>query len=111
MKPLEVMNVLERFDFHCALTDSHEIHIEHWIPVSKGGETSIRNCYPLDTELNLKKGNRNPFVFFEREDIVDKFEKERFDSLVFWLAVINNMSVDEFRKHTFTMYDKGNREF
>ena len=107
MKPLEIMNVLERFDFRCALTDSSEIHIEHWIPVSKGGETSIRNCYPLDVKLNLMKGNRNPFEFFGRPDIVSRFEKQRFDDLVFWLAFINNMTVEEFRAYTSKKYNKG----
>ena len=108
MKALEIVNVLERFDFRCALTDSSDIHIEHWIPVSKGGETNVRNCYPLDDVLNMRKGNQNPFEFFERTDIVSTYEKQRFDDLVFWLAFINHMTVDEFRIYTDMKYEEGN---
>lgn len=110
MKPLEMYFVLKRFDFRCSLTDSTEYHIEHWIPVSKGGETSIRNCYPLDAELNLKKSNRNPIEFFEQADIIGRYEKSRFDDLVFWLAVINDMTVEEFRDYTNDSYERGSRQ-
>ncbi|WP_427036557.1 hypothetical protein [Cytobacillus pseudoceanisediminis] len=106
MKPQEMFSVLERFKFRCSLTDSNEYHIEHWIPQKHGGKTTIQNVYPLDAELNLKKGTENPFVFFEREDIRSRFEKERFDELVFWLAFNNDMTVEEFRDFTFRAFKK-----
>lgn len=110
MKPLEMIAVLERFNFRCALTDTKNYHIEHWIAQSIGGKTDVRNCYPLNAELNLKKGKQNPFVYFEREEIRSRFEKERFDELVFWLAINNDMTVQEFRVYTFKMYEKGKSE-
>jgi len=108
LKPLEIYEVLKRFDFRCSLTDSEEYHIDHWLPQAKGGETSIQNCYPLNAELNLKKGAKNPFVFFESEEIRSRFDKERFDELVFWLAINNDMSVQEFREYTFWAYEHSN---
>lgn len=108
MKPLQIISVLERFNFRCSLTDSEDYHIEHWLPQAKGGETSIENVYPLVADLNLKKGAQNPFIFFEREDIRSRFEKERFDELVFWLALNNDMTVEEFREFTFWAYENEN---
>ncbi len=101
MKPIQMIEVLKRFNFRCALTDSENYHIEHWLPQVKGGKTTVENCNPLDAELNLKKGKQNPFVFFEREDIRCRFEKERFEELVFWLAINNDLSVEEFRDSRF----------
>lgn len=106
---MEIMSVLERFNFRCALTDSEDYHIEHWIARSHGGQTVAENCYPLDKELNLKKGSQNPFVFFEREDIRSRFDKGRFDELVFWLAFMNDMTVQEFRDYTFRIYESGSK--
>jgi ATP-dependent DNA ligase len=108
MKPLQMIEVLKRFNFRCALTDSEDYHIEHWLPQAKGGQTAVENCYPLDAELNLKKGKQNPFVFFEREDIRCRFGKERFDELVFWLAINNDLTVEEFRDFTFWAYEHNN---
>lgn len=109
MKPLEIYEILNRFNFRCALTDSEDYHVDHFLPQAVGGETDIRNCYPLDAELNLKKGKKNPFEFFEREDIRSRFEKERFDELVLWLAIMNDMTPEEFRNYTFEEYERGNR--
>lgn len=105
MKPLQMYEVLKRFNFRCALTDSTDYHIEHFLPQAKGGKTEVRNCYPLDAELNLMKNKANPFIFFEREDIRCRFEKERFDELVLWLAINNDLSVEEFREFTFWAYE------
>lgn len=107
MTPNQMIEVMDRFNFRCALTDSTDYHIDHFIPQSKGGITDVRNCYPLNAEINLKKGNRNPFLFFESSEIATKFERERFEELVFWLALLNDMTVQEFREYTFEVYEKG----
>lgn len=102
MKPLEIIEVLKRFDFRCSLTGSEDYHIDHWIPQALGGKTDVTNVYPLNPELNLKKGTKNPFIFFEQEVKVDK---KRFDELVFWLAMVNDMPPQEFREYTFEIFE------
>lgn len=108
MKPLEIYEVLTRFEFRCSLTDSSEYHIDHWFPQAKGGSTSISNCYPLEAKLNMRKGALNPFEFFEREDVRQQVDPERFEALVFWLAINNDMSVQEFREFTYWAYENEN---
>jgi hypothetical protein len=105
LKPLEMYEVLKRFDFRCSLTGSENYHIEHWLPRAKGGETDVRNVYPLDADLNLKKGKQNPFLFFEREDIRQQIDQDKYNELVLWLAIVNDMSVEEFRRYTFEQYE------
>lgn len=102
----ELIASYERFNFRCALTDSEDVHYEHWIPQSIGGESSIRNCYPLDATLNIRKGAANPFEFFRRKDIHAKIDRERFDELVFWLAIVNDMTVQEFEDYTNQKYEE-----
>lgn len=102
----ELISSYERFNFRCALTDSTSPHYEHWIPQSIGGESSIRNCYPLDGTLNERKGDANPFEFFRRKDISEQIDRERFDELVFWLAIVNDMTVEEFEEYTNRKYEE-----
>lgn len=106
MRPQQIIEVLRRFNFRCALTDSTDYHIEHFLPQSKGGETEVTNVYPLDATLNVKKGKQNPFIFFEREDIRSQLIEGRFEELVLWFAILNDMSIEEFRKYTFEQYEK-----
>lgn len=102
----ELIASYERFNFRCALTDSTSPQYEHWIPKSIGGESSIRNCYPLDATLNIRKGTANPFEFFRRKDIQAKIDPERFEELVFWLAIVNDMTVQEFEEYTYRKYEE-----
>lgn len=108
MNAIQIISVMERFEFKCALTESKDYHIEHWLPQVRGGETSVENCYPLDATLNLRKGKQNPFEFFEREDIRQHYDVERFNRLVFWLAFNNDMTVVEFRSFTLWAYENEN---
>lgn len=105
MNAEEMIEVMIRFDFKCALTDSTEVHIDHWFPKKYGGMITVGNSYPLDATLNERKSAQNPFEFFERDDIRKLYPKERFDDLVFWLSVNNNMTIEEFRDYTNKLYD------
>jgi hypothetical protein len=42
--------------------DSERYHLDHIVPLSKGGDTSIENLRVLPKEKNLKKGARMPRV-------------------------------------------------
>lgn len=108
---LQMLEVLDRFEFRCALTGSTGFHVDHWFPQKFGGLSNISNCYPLDATLNLRKNASNPFVFFEREDIRPLFPKEKFDDLVFWLAVNNDMTIEEFRDYTNKVYETGDDQW
>ena len=106
----EMLEVMIRFDFKCALTDSTDVHIDHWFPKKYGGLITVDNAYPLDATLNERKSAGNPFEFFERDDIRKLYPKDRFDDLVFWLALNNNMTVDEFRDYTNNLYNASQLE-
>ena len=101
---MEMIEILKRFDFRCALTDSDEYHIDHFFPQALGGDSSIRNMYPLDATLNMRKGTQNPFEFFARDDVKDDSLAERFEDVVLWLALLNGMTVDEFREYTYERF-------
>jgi 5-methylcytosine-specific restriction endonuclease McrA len=56
--------VLQRDRFTCctcgaspALTPSTELHVDHIVPWSKGGETVLGNLQPLCSVCNLGKSN------------------------------------------------------
>jgi len=44
-------------DCHTALNDLSEMHADHVVPHSKGGQTSVANGQPLCKQCNLKKSN------------------------------------------------------
>lgn len=57
----EWIAIKSRFDFKCALSNSEDITLEHFIPSSIGhGGTTIYNCYPLGASLNYSKNSKNP---------------------------------------------------
>lgn len=68
---------LDKIEFHkncCYLCrkslDGKKIHLEHRIPISKGGTNWIANIAPACAECNLKKGNKTEKQF--RLNITDK---------------------------------------
>jgi 5-methylcytosine-specific restriction endonuclease McrA len=51
---------IKHFNGQCAYGDHKYEVLEHYIPVVKGGGTTIDNCIPACNACNLKKGNRHP---------------------------------------------------
>lgn len=98
---------LEFFDNKCALMGvDTDIQIEHAIPVSSGhGGTTFENCYPLAGYLNLSKGDRNIFEWFEANRKRFKLSQERFDRLIEWLGKANDMTVEEYRDYVYWCHD------
>ncbi|GEK57177.1 hypothetical protein CHL76_02450 [Marinococcus halophilus] len=101
-------DIMERFHGRCALTgdvldeSQGNSHCEHFIPLSWGhGGTSAANCYPLRSDLNISKGNRNPFEWFQAFKDRYGLSQDRFDELVLYLAMRNDMTPEEFEKYVY----------
>jgi hypothetical protein len=104
------METLNYFGNACALTGIREnIELEHAIPLSIGhGGTTFGNCYPITRGLNQSKYNYNMFEWFDENK--DRFElsQDRFNRLVDWLAIANNMTVEEYRDYVYECHANPN---
>ena len=91
------------FENACVLTgETTDLHREHAIPLSIGHGGSIReNMYPMAARLNLSKGDRNIFEWFEANRQRFELSQARFDKLIAWLASANAMTVEEYRKYVY----------
>lgn len=95
-------SVLERFDYKCAISDSTDIHMDHFILVSTGyGDTVLGNMIPLDATLNLSKSASNPFEWIKTRNDIDR---KRFEDVVFYLAEMNGLTTDEFEAHVYNCF-------
>lgn len=94
------VSIKDIFNHRCTLTNSENITIEHFIPLSVGhGGTIHQNCYPMDAALNYSKNSRNPFEWSQEQINKGSFTKEKWESLVSYLAKINNMSTTEYEEY------------
>jgi hypothetical protein len=102
----EWREIREHFDNKCAISGSENIAIEHFIPLSWGhGGTILGNVYPLDSDLNLSKSDKNPFEWAAEQDI----DLDAWKRLVAFLAVQNGLSVDDFK--AFVYWCEDNKKF
>ena len=76
----EWLTILEYFSWTCAYCGGDFDSIEHYLPISRGGETSAKNCLPACHICNFKKGNRPP------ETLERLFGAERLLSIRTYLA-------------------------
>lgn len=59
--PLTKKNIMVRDDFKCVYCgDTHNLTIDHIVPVSRGGKTSFENCVAACRKCNNTKGDRTP---------------------------------------------------
>lgn len=95
-------NVKNYFDNRCPLTHrSDNLHMEHFVPLSKGGSHSRGNVIPLNGTLNTSKHDRNPFEWILDQPIEIQ---ERFQDVVEYLAAYNHMSIEEYRDYVDLIY-------
>lgn len=73
---------LEHFQHCCAYCGVSQAHVEHYIPITRGGGTTQENCIPSCNTCNLRKGNRLPSTF---ESL---FPKERIDAIKAYQATV-----------------------
>ncbi|MEK5109878.1 hypothetical protein MHI57_24765 [Cytobacillus sp. FSL K6-0129] len=103
----EYAKTLDYFGNACALTgETTDLHREHALPLAIGhGGTVRENMYPMAGRLNLSKGDRNIFEWFEANRKRFKLSQERFDRLIEWLGKANDMTVEEYRDYVYWCHD------
>lgn len=90
-------DLLEMFDNKCSLTNSTDIAIDHFVPLSWGhGGTYIGNLLPMDSVLNSKKKNKNPIKFLISLVKSGTITTGIYDLILLYFANKNNVSVVEF---------------
>ena len=65
------LDTLEYFDYKCAYTGEcikHSCHVEHIVPVSKGGTSYIWNLVPSTERANLSKRNRDMEEWYREQE-------------------------------------------
>lgn len=91
------IKILNDFNDSCCLTGrSEDIHMDHVLPLCKGGGTVVGNIVPLSGELNLSKNDRNLFTWFEDNEDRFNLDRKKFNDLVKYLAEQNNLTVSEY---------------
>ena len=68
---LQWLDTLEYFDYKCAYTGEcikHGCHVEHIVPVSKGGTSYIWNLVPSTASANLSKHNRDMEEWYREQE-------------------------------------------
>jgi 5-methylcytosine-specific restriction endonuclease McrA len=91
----DITSLYSYFNNQCPISGSEDIQIDHFIPVAKGGETSLKNMILLKRNLNASKWVSNPFEWAPRKLNAD--ELTRFENVVRYLADKNGLTVDEYK--------------
>lgn len=108
----DIANIVARFDNTCALTGSTKFEIDHVIPLSvKKVGTEKGNIIPLSQRLNRSKKDKNLFEWFHENKIRLKLDENKFNDLIEWLALENNMTTSEYRNFVYKCHSKGEGEY
>lgn len=65
------LDALEYFNYKCAYTGEcikHNCHVEHIVPISKGGTSYIWNLVPSTEKANLSKYNRDMEEWYREQE-------------------------------------------
>lgn len=94
-------DILRHFNNSCALTGSTErLEMDHVVPISTGRiGTTKGNIIPLTSKINISKGSSNIFDWYNENGERLNISSENFNYLVTYLAEINGMSLEEYRKY------------
>lgn len=102
------IKILNDFNGSCCLTGRGEdIHMDHVLPLSKGGGTVVGNIIPLAGELNLSKNDRNLFEWFENNKERLNLNRDKFNKLIEYLAKQNNLTIEEYVDFYNKKYEEG----
>jgi hypothetical protein len=101
--------VIASFNNACALTGDTSWSWDHAIPINSGhGGTTFNNMYPLRGDLNSSKGDRNIFDWYYANSQRFNLDREKFNSLIAYLADLNEMTPEEYREHVYFCHENSN---
>jgi hypothetical protein len=96
------LEILQRFDGKCAISDSKDIVVEHVIPLAWGHMgTHINNCVPMDASLNSSKMTKNIFAWVKEPEVQERVDMNKFEELIEYLAVMNDLTTQEYREFVY----------
>lgn len=90
----------------CALSGHSEFVKEHVIPIKIGrGGTTFENIIPMRQDLNTSKAVSHIFEWFDSNYERLNLKKDKFNQLIEYLADVNDMTVQEYRKYVDWCFD------
>jgi 5-methylcytosine-specific restriction endonuclease McrA len=81
---IDMMEVMQRFNHSCfKCGNKDKLHIDHHVPLSKGGRLTFTNAVILCEHCNISKHNKDPEIFYIVKELImlDKKYGVRRDSL------------------------------
>lgn len=81
----QLRECLDFFGYRCAYTGeplTPDYHIDHVVPVSKGGTNNINNIVPANPTPNIQKRDRDWVEWFKSSPY---FSEERYRKIIEWL--------------------------
>lgn len=108
LTPGQLKEILKKFDYKCSLTgETENVQLDHVIPLSssKSGTTK-GNIIPLRGDLNSSKNNKNIFEWYENNKNRFGVTDDKFDSLISYLAELNDMDVESYKKYVYRCHSK-----
>ena len=102
--------ICDHFGNECALTgtsiSSGRIQMEHFIAVATGhGGTILELCYPMRSDLNQSKSDRNPFEWYIENSRRFNISPVKWERLTRYMADMNGMEPLEFREYVYNVYE------
>jgi 5-methylcytosine-specific restriction endonuclease McrA len=101
----DITSLYSYFNNQCPITGSEDVQVDHFIPIAKGGETSLKNLILLKRNLNATKWISNPFEWAVRKLSVD--ELKRFEKVIEYLAEKNCLTTEDYRLFVNKHFEEG----
>lgn len=109
-KASDKKEVVQHFKGACCLTGVvGDIHMDHVLPLSKGGGTVVGNMVPLNSKLNRSKSDSNLFEWFSRYEKELGLSRVKFNELVSYLAKENGITEKEYEAFYNDKYTEGTK--
>jgi len=100
--------VLQHFEGACCLTGIvGDIHMDHVLPLNRGGGTVVGNMVPLNNKLNRSKSDSNLFEWFDRYEKELGLSRTKLNELVSYLAEENGITEKEYEAFYNDKYAEG----
>jgi hypothetical protein len=98
--------ILERFNNSCALTGDKNFHLDHVIPLHLGHQGAhIGNIIPLRSDLNISKGVKNFFKWFNENKERYELNEDKFKQVIEWLAHNNEITEEEYKDYLYWCHE------